>query len=40
VFGYDDAVLAELARSAIDASFAPADLTAELHRGTTTWLTS
>jgi adenosine deaminase len=40
VFGYDDPVLAELARSAIDASFAPAELKAELHRGTDAWLTS
>lgn len=38
VFGYDDAVLAELALAAVDASFAPADLKSDLHRRTRTWL--
>jgi adenosine deaminase len=37
-FGYDDAVLAELARAAIDASFAPEELKADLHRRTEAWL--
>jgi adenosine deaminase len=37
-FGYDDVVLAELARAAIDASFAPAVTRARLHRQTDGWL--
>lgn len=36
-FGYDDAVLAELARAAIDASFAPAATKRRLHRETDAW---
>jgi adenosine deaminase len=37
-FGYDDAVLAELARAAIDASFAPATTKNYLHERTGAWL--
>lgn len=37
-FGYDDAVLAELARAAIDASFAPSVTKARLHEETAAWL--
>jgi adenosine deaminase len=37
-FGYDDTVVAELARAAIDASFAPAATKARLHRETDVWL--
>lgn len=37
-FGYADPVLAELARAAVDASFAPAALRGDLHRGITAWL--
>jgi adenosine deaminase len=37
-FGYDDAVLAELARAAIDASFAPATLKKSMHERTDAWL--
>jgi adenosine deaminase len=37
-FGYDDAVLADLNRAAIDASFAPAAIKARLHRETDAWL--
>jgi adenosine deaminase len=38
VFGLDDAVLAELNRNAIDASYAPPALKAELRRATDEWL--
>ncbi|MQY05979.1 adenosine deaminase [Actinomadura macrotermitis] len=38
-FGYDDAVLAELARNGVDASFAPAATKERLHAGITEWLT-
>jgi adenosine deaminase len=37
-FGYDDTVMAELARAAIDASFAPEATKARLHRETDAWL--
>jgi len=37
-FGYDDAVLAELARAAIDASFAPATTKERMHERTDAWL--
>jgi adenosine deaminase len=37
-FGYDDAVLAELSRATIDASFAPAATKERLHRETDSWL--
>lgn len=37
-FGYDDAVLAELAGAAIDASFAPATTKTYLHERTDAWL--
>lgn len=39
-FGYDDAVLAELSRAAIDASFTPAATKARLRRETDAWLAS
>ncbi|MBF8193368.1 adenosine deaminase [Nonomuraea sp. K274] len=39
VFGYADADLATLARTSIDASFAPAALKAELRAGADAWLT-
>ncbi|WP_067466963.1 adenosine deaminase [Actinomadura macra] len=38
-FGYDDTVLAGLARNAVDASFAPASTKARLHEEINTWLT-
>ena len=38
VFGYGDAVLAELARASIEASFAPGGLKAELKAGVERWL--
>jgi adenosine deaminase len=37
-FGYDDTVLAELARAAIDASFAPAATKKTMHERTAAWL--
>jgi adenosine deaminase len=37
-FGYDDAVLADLSRTAVDASFAPATTKARLHAETDAWL--
>ena len=37
-FGWDDAVLADLARAAVDASFAPAATRARLHAGVDAWL--
>jgi adenosine deaminase len=37
-FGYDDTVMAELARAAIDASFAPEATKARLHWETDAWL--
>ena len=37
-FGYDDTVLAELARAAIDASFAPAATKKRMHERTDAWL--
>ena len=37
-FGYDDTVLAELARAAIDASFAPAPTKQKMQEGTDAWL--
>jgi adenosine deaminase len=40
VFGWDDGVLAELARAAVDASFAPDDVRGRLHAGIDEWLTS
>ncbi|MGY1742876.1 MULTISPECIES: hypothetical protein [unclassified Blastococcus] len=36
-FGWDDAVLADLARAAVDASFAPAATRARLHAGIAAW---
>lgn len=39
-YGYDDTVLAELARAAIDASFAPAATRSRLHRDVDAWLAS
>lgn len=39
-FGYDDAVLAELSRAGVDASFAPEATKAELHRRIDAWLAS
>jgi adenosine deaminase len=38
VFGYDDGVLAELSRAAIDASFAPKAIKARLHEETDAWM--
>lgn len=40
IFGATDAELATLAAAAVDASFAPATLKAELHADITTWLTT
>jgi adenosine deaminase len=37
-FGYDDTALAELARAAIDASFAPAATKKTMHERTAAWL--
>jgi adenosine deaminase len=37
-FGYDDTVLAQLARASVDASFAPAATKRRLHDGITSWL--
>jgi adenosine deaminase len=37
-FGYDDAALADLSRTTIDASFAPAATKARLHAETAAWL--
>lgn len=37
-FGYSDTALAALARAGVDASFAPADVRADLHRGIDDWL--
>jgi adenosine deaminase len=37
-FELDDAAIAALNRTAIEASFAPAAVKAEMHRGTTQWL--
>ncbi len=37
-FGWDDDVLAGLARAAVDASFAPADTRRRLHAGIDAWL--
>ncbi len=37
-FGYDDTVVAELARAAVDASFAPTATKARLHQQTDAWL--
>jgi adenosine deaminase len=39
-FGYDDAVLAELSRATIDASFAPAATKERLHRAADAWLSA
>jgi adenosine deaminase len=39
-FGYDDAVLAGFARTAIDSSFAPAATKARLHRDVAAWLSA
>lgn len=39
-YGYDDAVLADFARSAVDASFAPVATRARLHREVDAWLAS
>lgn len=39
-FGYDDAVLASLNHTAIDASFAPLETKAKLHGDTDAWLAS
>ncbi|TDD82133.1 adenosine deaminase [Actinomadura rubrisoli] len=39
-FGYDDTVLADLARAGVDASFAPDATKARLHQEIDTWLTS
>ncbi|WP_131742754.1 adenosine deaminase [Actinomadura roseirufa] len=39
-FGYDDAVLAGLARAGVDASFAPGATKERLHREITAWLAS
>jgi adenosine deaminase len=38
VLGFDDAALARLNHTAVDASFAPADLKSALHRATDDWL--
>jgi adenosine deaminase len=37
-FGYDDETLADLSRTAVDASFAPAATKERLHRETDAWL--
>ncbi len=37
-FGYDDEILADLSRTAVDASFAPAATKERLHRETDAWL--
>jgi adenosine deaminase len=39
-FGYDDPMLAALARAAVDASFAPTTTKSRLHQAITTWLTA
>lgn len=38
-FGYDDPILADLARAAVNASFAPAETKNRMHRAITDWLT-